>query len=74
LANTEEITSRIKPILDDLRIFSDKIARDPRQLGLKGALDHRPIGVGAKGAPLAPSDGPIYLDQGQWDAGVLPSH
>lgn len=73
LANTEEITSRIKPILDDLRIFSDKIARDPRQLGLKGALDHRPIGVGAKGAPLAPDEA-IYLDREGWDAGVAPQH
>ena len=72
LANTEEITSRIKPILDDLRIFSDKIARDPRQLGLKGALDHRPIGVGAKGAPLSPGDEPIYLDRDGWNAGVVP--
>jgi phospholipid/cholesterol/gamma-HCH transport system substrate-binding protein len=74
LANAEDITSRIKPILDDIRIFSDKIARDPRQLGLKGALDRRPVGTGAKGAPLAPSDEPIYLDHGTWDATVLPSH
>jgi phospholipid/cholesterol/gamma-HCH transport system substrate-binding protein len=73
LANTEEITSRIKPILDDIRIFSDKIARDPRQLGLKGALDRRPVGVGTKGS-LAPDDGPLILDHGGWDAGVLSPH
>jgi phospholipid/cholesterol/gamma-HCH transport system substrate-binding protein len=74
LANTEEITSKLRPILDDIRIFSDKIARDPRQLGLKGALDRRPIGVGTK-SPLLPADEPpISLDYGGWDTGVLPSH
>jgi phospholipid/cholesterol/gamma-HCH transport system substrate-binding protein len=48
LANAEEITFKLKPIMDDIRIFSDKIARDPRQLGLKGALDRRPTGTGTK--------------------------
>ncbi|MCI0361906.1 MAG: MlaD family protein [Planctomycetaceae bacterium] len=74
LANAEEITSKLRPILDDIRIFSDKIARDPRQLGLKGALDRRPTGVGTK-SPLLPHDEPpISLDYGGWDTGVLPSH
>jgi phospholipid/cholesterol/gamma-HCH transport system substrate-binding protein len=72
LANAEDITSRIKPILDDIRIFSDKIARDPRQLGLKGALDRRPVGTGGKGGPPPPSDEPIYLDHGTWDASIHP--
>lgn len=65
LTNVEDITSRIKPILDDVRVFSDKIARDPRQLGLKGALDRRPIGTGTKQAPLSSGgshDGPIIID------------
>lgn len=48
LANAEDITFKLKPIMDDIRIFSDKIARDPRQLGLKGALDRRPTGTGTK--------------------------
>jgi phospholipid/cholesterol/gamma-HCH transport system substrate-binding protein len=48
LANAEDITFKLKPIMDDIRVFSDKIARDPRQLGLKGALDRRPTGVGTK--------------------------
>jgi phospholipid/cholesterol/gamma-HCH transport system substrate-binding protein len=48
LANVEEITFRLRPIMEDVRIFSDKIARDPRQLGLKGALDKRPLGTGVK--------------------------
>lgn len=50
LANVEDISVKIKPIVDDFRIFSDKLARDPRQLGVKGALDRRPLGVGAKQA------------------------
>jgi ABC-type transporter Mla subunit MlaD len=75
LANAEELSSKLKPILDDIRIFSDKIARDPRQLGLKGALDRRPVGVGTKRTPLAPADEPpLSLDYGGWDTGVLPSH
>ncbi len=48
LANAEDITFKLKPIMDDIRVFSDKIARDPRQLGLKGALDRRPTGTGTK--------------------------
>lgn len=69
LANAEDITSRIKPILDDIRIFSDKIARDPRQLGLKGALDKRPVGAGTK-SPLR-GDQPFSLDQGTWDGVIV---
>ena len=46
--NVELATVRVRPILDDARVISDKLARDPRQLGLKGALDKRPSGVGLK--------------------------
>jgi phospholipid/cholesterol/gamma-HCH transport system substrate-binding protein len=46
--NVEDATRKLKPILDDVRIFTDKIATDPRQLGIKGALDRRPSGVGLK--------------------------
>ena len=42
----------MKPILDDVRVFSDKIARDPRQLGLKGALDRRPSAPAPTSAAL----------------------
>ncbi len=48
LANVEELTVKARPIADDIRIFSDKIARDPRQLGIKGAIDGRPSGLGIK--------------------------
>jgi len=45
MGNAEEITKRARPIVEDVRIFTDKIARDPRQLGVKGALDQRPSGL-----------------------------
>lgn len=46
--NVEGASVRIRPILDDFRVMSDKLARDPRQLGVKGALDRRPSGIGIK--------------------------
>ena len=49
--NIEEATKRMRPILNDLRVFSDKIATDPRQLGVSGMLDRRPVGTGVK-SPL----------------------
>jgi phospholipid/cholesterol/gamma-HCH transport system substrate-binding protein len=46
--NVNMASRRIRPILDDVRTFTDKIAQDPRQLGLAGALDRRPLGSGIK--------------------------
>jgi len=46
--NVEHVSRRLGPIIDDVRIFTDKIARDPRQLGVKGAIDRRPSGTGFK--------------------------
>ncbi|MFK8110968.1 MAG: MlaD family protein [Rubripirellula sp.] len=48
VTNIENASSRIRPIMDDVRIFSDKIARDPRELGVRGALSKRPSGSGFK--------------------------
>lgn len=48
IENIEQATAKMRPILDDVRIFSDKIARDPRQLGVKGAFDKRGSGLGLK--------------------------
>ncbi|GAA5508236.1 MlaD family protein [Novipirellula caenicola] len=48
IENIEQASARIRPILDDVRIFSDKIARDPRELGVRGALSKRPSGAGFK--------------------------
>ena len=49
--NVEDATKRLRPIMNDLRIFADKIATDPRQLGVSGALNRRPSGTGTK-SPL----------------------
>jgi phospholipid/cholesterol/gamma-HCH transport system substrate-binding protein len=49
--NVEDATKRLRPIMNDLRIFADKIATDPRQLGVSGALNRRPSGTGVK-SPL----------------------
>ncbi len=44
--NVRQLTQRLQPIADDVRIFTDKIARDPGQLGVRGALQGRPVGRG----------------------------
>jgi hypothetical protein len=36
------LTKELRPIVDDVRVFTDKIARHPEQLGVRGALDRRP--------------------------------
>jgi len=54
VSNLNAASRRIRPILEDVRIFTDKISRDPRQLGIKGALDRNPSGTGVK-LPLSPS-------------------
>jgi phospholipid/cholesterol/gamma-HCH transport system substrate-binding protein len=48
IENIEQASARIRPIMDDVRIFTDKIARDPRELGVRGALGKRPSGSGYK--------------------------
>lgn len=48
MENVEAATARVRPILEDVRVFSDKIARDPRQLGVRGAIGGRPTGMGLK--------------------------
>jgi phospholipid/cholesterol/gamma-HCH transport system substrate-binding protein len=45
VANAEEVTRRLRPVVEDMRIFTDKIARDPGQLGVRGALERRPSGL-----------------------------
>ncbi len=41
-ANVKNLSRELRPIVDDIRVFSDKIARHPEQLGVRGALDRRP--------------------------------
>jgi phospholipid/cholesterol/gamma-HCH transport system substrate-binding protein len=44
-ANVNRLTRELRPIVDDVRVFTDKIARHPEQLGVRGALDR---GAGLK--------------------------
>ncbi|MCE9544173.1 MAG: MlaD family protein [Planctomycetia bacterium] len=43
--NVNQLTTQIRPILADVRVFSDKIARDPGQLGLSGAMQRNKNGT-----------------------------
>ena len=36
--NLDKLTRKLEPIIDDVRVFTDKIARDPGSLGVRGAL------------------------------------
>jgi phospholipid/cholesterol/gamma-HCH transport system substrate-binding protein len=36
--NLDEVSRELRPILDDARVFSDKIARHPELLGVRGAV------------------------------------
>jgi len=47
--NVEEVSARLEPLMDDIRLFGDALARDPGLLGAKGALDRRPGKTGYKG-------------------------
>lgn len=49
LQNVETLTRRLQPVVEDARIFSDKVSRDPSSLiDIKGALLRRPGGAGVK--------------------------
>jgi phospholipid/cholesterol/gamma-HCH transport system substrate-binding protein len=39
--NIDEITRELKPIVDDARVFSDKIARHPESLGVRGVIEKK---------------------------------
>jgi len=43
--NIRDLTARLRPIIEDARVFTDKIARDPGRLGVKGALERRQSGI-----------------------------
>ncbi|MCL2346730.1 MAG: MlaD family protein [Planctomycetaceae bacterium] len=48
--NAERLTQQLQPILRDINVFSDKIARDPGLLGVKGIFTKSPP---VKGIPNA---------------------
>ena len=39
--NIELVTEQLRPILHDIRVFADKVSRDPSRLGVRGALQGR---------------------------------
>jgi phospholipid/cholesterol/gamma-HCH transport system substrate-binding protein len=43
--NVKRLTQELRPIVNDVRVFTDKIARHPEQLGVRGALDRGMGGV-----------------------------
>ena len=45
MSNIEHLSRRLRPILEDARVFTDKVARDPGRLGVKGMLDRRQSGI-----------------------------
>lgn len=51
LGNIERISVQIQPLIADFRVFADSLARDPAQLGVKGAIQ-RTSGGGSKGGLL----------------------
>lgn len=40
--NIDDLSRQLKPILNDVRVFTDKIARHPERLGARGALQRYP--------------------------------
>lgn len=48
VSNLEDLSRRLRPVVDNARVFSDKIARHPEVLGVRGALQQSP---GTKGVP-----------------------
>ncbi len=48
LMEIEKLVRKVEPILDDARVISDKIARDPAQMGVRGIRDNRMPGMGQK--------------------------
>ena len=54
MTNVQQLTQDLRPVISDLRVFSDKIARHPELLGVRGALERQ---AGTKGLPNIPSFG-----------------
>ncbi len=45
----KQLSTKLEPLVNDLRVFADSLARDPGQLGVRGALNRRTPGTGYKG-------------------------
>ena len=42
MQNVQELSTQLRPILNDTRVFTDKIARHPETLGIRGAIQRSP--------------------------------
>jgi phospholipid/cholesterol/gamma-HCH transport system substrate-binding protein len=64
-SNIEEITRRMRPIMDDARVIAAKIAHDPGRIGVKGVLDRNQSGSKHLGTDFGLTSGPpavIYYE------------
>jgi phospholipid/cholesterol/gamma-HCH transport system substrate-binding protein len=53
MQNVRDLSIKLEPMLNDLRMFADSIARDPGQLGVRGAVRNRDAkGTGYKGTTV----------------------
>lgn len=48
--NVRDVSLKLEPLINDLRLFGDSLARDPGVIGVRGALDRRPGKTGYKGS------------------------
>ena len=46
--NIEDVTRKVRPVMDNVRVATEKIARDPGQLGVRGIFNRQPPGSGVK--------------------------
>ncbi len=51
IRNIRNLSVQLEPLMNDVRYAVDGVARDPGQLGIRGALDRRPAFSGFKGNP-----------------------
>lgn len=49
-ANVRRVSVKLEPLMNDARVITDKVARDPGGV-LRGALQKKPVGSGYKGTP-----------------------
>ena len=59
VAGLKKSTSKLEPLMNDLRMAGDAVARDPGVLGVRGALDRRPSKTGYKGNAVG-RDGGLF--------------
>ncbi len=50
--NVRDISTQLRPLINDLRYVADGAARDPGQFGIRGALNRRPPNTGYKGSTI----------------------